>query len=303
MCKYWWNIFSVAIPTSFWKRSVVRPKPKPVNFLVGKSACPFSSPVGKVGYFVVWWHSTFAIFGCTFGHKKRCDKYVWLSTECAKVDITHDVYHNPSHLIHWMFKILPKYFVIILSIKVFLSISWCYIRLRWSCFCQPDSVHYVHLWRASHARHRPHWVPCSSKLSHYCLHWRWHHQFSRCGDVGEEFTCLTHIFSAFPSLLISTTGALRIDAIREPSNQPSNHPHIAFEQSSLNIKQRSRIVTFKSTLRNVRNDFPKELPQNTTVVQTEHTRQYTKVPITAPSRGSLWSVSYTHLTLPTNREV
>ena len=33
-------------------------------------------------------------------------------------------------------------------------------------------------------------------------------------------------------------------------------------------------------------NFIKELPQNTTVVQTEHAGQYSKVPMTAPSRGS-----------------
>ena len=34
-------------------------------------------------------------------------------------------------------------------------------------------------------------------------------------------------------------------------------------------------------------NFTKELSQNTTVVQSEHTKQYSKVPMTAPSRGSL----------------
>ena len=35
------------------------------------------------------------------------------------------------------------------------------------------------------------------------------------------------------------------------------------------------------------NNFTKELPQNTTVVQTEHTGQYSKIPLTVPSVGSL----------------
>ena len=34
-------------------------------------------------------------------------------------------------------------------------------------------------------------------------------------------------------------------------------------------------------------NFTKELPQNTSVVQSEYTEQYSKVPMTAPSRGSL----------------
>ena len=34
-------------------------------------------------------------------------------------------------------------------------------------------------------------------------------------------------------------------------------------------------------------NFTIELPQNTNVVQSEHTEQYSKVPMTAPSRGSL----------------
>ena len=43
-------------------------------------------------------------------------------------------------------------------------------------------------------------------------------------------------------------------------------------------------------------NFTKELPQNTTVIQSEHTDQYQKVPMTAPSRGSLWYLRcYKHL--------
>ena len=44
------------------------------------------------------------------------------------------MYHNLSHLIHWMFPILPIYFVIKLSIlRSVLYNSRCYIHLRWSC--------------------------------------------------------------------------------------------------------------------------------------------------------------------------
>ena len=39
-------------------------------------------------------------------------------------------------------------------------------------------------------------------------------------------------------------------------------------------------------------NLTKELPQNTIVVQSEHTEQHSKVPMTASSRGSLW---YPHL--------
>ena len=34
-------------------------------------------------------------------------------------------------------------------------------------------------------------------------------------------------------------------------------------------------------------NFTKELPQNTRVVQSKYTEQYSKVPMTAPSGGSL----------------
>ena len=39
-------------------------------------------------------------------------------------------------------------------------------------------------------------------------------------------------------------------------------------------------------------NLTKELPQNTIVDQSGHTEQYSKVPMTAPSRGSLW---YPHI--------
>ena len=38
-------------------------------------------------------------------------------------------------------------------------------------------------------------------------------------------------------------------------------------------------------------DFTKELPQKTSVVQSEHTKQYSKDPMTSPSRGSLCMIS------------
>ena len=38
-------------------------------------------------------------------------------------------------------------------------------------------------------------------------------------------------------------------------------------------------------------NLTKELPQNTSVVQSEYTEQYSKVPMTAPSRGSLCMIT------------
>ena len=49
------------------------------------------------------------------------------------------------------------------------------------------------------------------------------------------------------------------------------------------------MVTLES-IRNSCNVFTKELPQNTTVVQSEHRKQYSKVPMTVPSRG-IWGMS------------
>ena len=47
--------------------------------------------------------------------------------EGAKADITHDVFHNLSHLSNWMFRILPIYFVINLQgdpKKMSVSVLW-----------------------------------------------------------------------------------------------------------------------------------------------------------------------------------
>ena len=45
------------------------------------------------------------------------------------------------------------------------------------------------------------------------------------------------------------------------------------------------------SFRNSCDVFTKELPQNTAVIQSEHTEQYSKVSMTAPSRGSLCMIS------------
>ena len=88
--------------------------------------------------------------------------------------------------------------------------------------------------------------------------------------------------------------------------------HIAFEHLSLYIQRRLPIVNiadsiifcsrefFCTTLRSCWRlywkhceasamiNFIKELPQNTTVAKSDHTEQYSKIPMTAPSRDSLW---------------
>ena len=81
-------------------------------------------------------------------------------------------------------------------------------------------------------------------------------------------------------------------------------PLIAFEHLSLYIQNYKikigaiRILRSENTLgqwetvvdcmeMSAMINFTKELPQNTTVVQSEHTQLYSKVPMTAPSRGSL----------------
>ena len=55
------------------------------------------------------------------------------------------MYHTPSHLIYWMFRILPIYFVTNLSIPCILYNSRCYIHLRWSCSEKFSPRIYIHL--------------------------------------------------------------------------------------------------------------------------------------------------------------
>ena len=98
-------------------------------------------------------------------------KYIQIFVCIENLYLSHpDMYHNLCHLIHWMFKIQPIYFVIKLSIHT----SWSYFRdggyTEWS-----DSVwtsHHVpfhsHCEGASIAWSRTLLVNCPTRWSRYC---------------------------------------------------------------------------------------------------------------------------------------
>ena len=116
-------------------------------------------------------------------------------------------------------------------------------------------------------------------------------------------------------MISSAAGAPRLCAVREPSNQQIIKQYcyrsgIYIEGSIWAFRRQHCSIIYLASenafaghwetvldcMENIEKmlamiNFNKELPQNTTVVQTEHTGQYSKVPMTAPSRGSLCMIS------------